>query len=97
MSAIALPMASLDIDYPSQDQTINSSTYTIRVGAPENLVSMEISIDRGPWKPARRACGYWWFDWAHYPGGEHVIVARGQTRDGSPVGSTPRRCVVSKR
>jgi len=95
--AVLAPMASLDIDYPQQDLTITSSTYTIRVGAPDTLATMEISIDRGPWKLARRACGYWWFDWANYQNGEHVIVARGQNRDGSPVGSTPRRVTVAKR
>ena len=31
----ALPMTRLDIDYPSQDQTITSATFTIRVGAPQ--------------------------------------------------------------
>ena len=93
----AHPMARLDIDYPQQDQTITSKTYTIRIGAPESLASMEISIDRGPWQPARRASGYWWFDRAGYADGEHVRVARGQNRDGSPVGSTPRRFTVAKR
>jgi hypothetical protein len=90
-------MTKLDIDHPDANQIVTSRTYTFRVGGPNTLVSLEVSVDRGPWQPARRACGYWWFDWADYANGEHVLVARGQNQDGSPVGSTPRRFTVSLR
>lgn len=97
MSTIALPMSTLDIDYPQQDQVVTSATYSFRVGGPDSLASMEVSVDRGPWRECRRSCGYWWFDWSGYSNGEHTLVARGQNRDGSPVGSTPRRFTVSLR
>ncbi len=92
-----MPMANLDIDHPQQDQTVHSALYTIRVDGPESLASLEVSIDRGPWHICRRACGYWWYDWSGYANGEHTLVARGQNRDGSPVGSTPRRFTVALR
>ncbi|MBI4060959.1 MAG: hypothetical protein HY403_05955 [Elusimicrobia bacterium] len=90
-------MAQLDIDYPQQDQIVTSPTYTFRVGGPETLATLEVSVDRGPWRACRRACGYWWHDWSGYGDGEHTLVARGQNRDGSPAGSTPRRFTVALR
>lgn len=38
--------------------------YTFRVAAPETADEVDVSIDRGPWRPCRRAAGYWWFDWS---------------------------------
>jgi hypothetical protein len=90
-------MHKLEVDHPQQDQTVTSSAYTIRVDAPETLASLEVSLDRGPWHACRHACGFWWYDWSGYDSGEHVVVARGQNRDGSPIGSTPRRFSVALR
>lgn len=87
----------LEIDYPHADAIVASSQYTFRVGGPETLAFVEVSVDRGPWRACRRACGYWWFDWAGYEPGPHQLVARGQNRDGSTVGSTPRRFTVAPR
>jgi len=92
-----LPTTNLEIDHPHQDQTVTSGLYTFRVGGPDTLALMEISVDRGPWRACRRSCGYWWYDWSGFENGEHILVARGQNRDGSPVGSTPRRFTVSLR
>ena len=97
MSTLTLPMSKLDIDHPEADQIIKSRTYSFRIGGPSTLATLEVSVDRGPWREARHACGYWWFDWSGYGDGEHVLVARGQNRDGSPVGSTPRRFTVALR
>ena len=97
MSTLTSPMAQLDIDHPQQDQIVTSMLYSFRVDGPETLALLEVSIDRGPWHACRRACGYWWYDWSGYENGEHVLVARGQNRDGSPVGSTPRRFTVALR
>lgn len=97
VSMLTLPMAKLEIDHPQQDQVVASPVYTIRVDGPESLVLLEVSIDRGPWHACRRACGYWWYDWAGYNNGEHVLVARGQNREGAPVGSSPRRFTVALR
>lgn len=90
-------MHKLEVDHPQQDQTVTSEIYTIRVDAPQDLASLEVSIDRGPWHACRHACGYWWYDWSGYDSGEHIVVARGQNRDGSSIGSTPRRFNVSLR
>ena len=81
----------LDIDYPAQDAVVAPPHYTIRVGAPDGAVMVEVSIDRGPWRACRRACGYWWHDWDGIAPGAHEISARGQLRDGAMIGSTPRR------
>lgn len=87
----------LAIDYPRQNEVIASSDYTIRVFAPKGAQRVGISIDQGPWKSCRPAVGYWWYDWSGYDSGEHIVVARGQNRDGSPIGSTPRRFTVALR
>ena len=87
----------IDIDHPHADQIVTSAHYTFRMGGPETLASLEVSVDRGPWHACRRACGYWWFDWTGYEPGSHQLVARGQNHDGSPEGSTPRRFTVAIR
>lgn len=79
------------IDYPKHQETITSSHYTIRIGAsPTNRV--EVSIDGGPWLPARESVGYWWFDWYNITPGTHEIIARIQTGENSYLTSKRRRC-----
>lgn len=87
----------IDIDHPQPDEVLTGSHYSFRIGGSDVLVSVEVSIDRGPWTPCRRACGYWWFDWSGFSAGPHQLVARGQTRDGFSVGSAPRRFTVQPR
>ncbi len=97
MPSTAIMQPKLDIDHPHDGETIGLSHYSFRVGADASLISVEVSIDRGPWKACRRSCGYWWFDWTGYAAGEHVLVARGQTRDGFSTGSAPRRFTAAAR
>lgn len=88
---------SLDIDYPSQDETVSSGHYTFRLSATTTLIEAEISIDRGPWLSCRHACGMWWFDWDDGLAGSHQMVARGTAQDGRTLNSTLRRFVVANR
>lgn len=92
---IAVAQPPLDIDYPSKDEVVNSSHYTFRMTAPEDVSYMEVSIDRGPWLACRCACGFWWFDWTNYQPGVHTLSARAVGRDGEPVNSLPRRFLVA--
>ena len=85
----------LEIDYPSNGETVASPTYTFRVSATEPLVEAEVSIDRGPWRPCRHACGLWWYDWSGYARGAHHVAARGIARSGQSVDSTLRRFEVA--
>ncbi len=87
----------LEIDHPHADEAVALSHYTFRMSGPETIAFMEISVDRGPWQSCRRACGYWWFDWTNYGAGPHQLVARGQNRDGSSIGSMPRRFTAAAR
>jgi len=84
----------LEIDYPSEGERVSKSGYTFRVGAEEALSFAEVSIDRGPWRPCRQACGFWWYDWSGYDGGEHMVTARAVAHDGRALNSTPRRFTV---
>lgn len=81
----------IEIDYPAAAETIALGHYTVRVGASEPLVEAEVSIDRGPWRPCRHACGMWWYDWTGYSPGPHQIAARGISRSGEHANSTLRR------
>lgn len=87
----------IEVDHPNAGQVIASTHYTIRLGGPDTLASVEVSIDQGSWHACRRACGYWWYDWADCPPGEHALVARGHNRDGSIESSHPRRFSVTKK
>ncbi|GEM_PF-3899453 len=64
------------IDYPKEGEIITSPNYTIRIGASEGN-TVEVSIDAaGSWNVCRLAEGYWWYDWANYSPGFHLVKAR---------------------
>lgn len=81
------------IDYPKHGETITSRHYTIRMGAMD-AKAVEISIDNGPWQPARNSVGYWWYDWNNITPGTHEIIAKMHRADGSFLISKRRRCKV---
>ena len=81
------------IDYPKHGETITSRHYTIRMGAMD-AKAVEISIDNGPWQPARNSVGYWWYDWNNINQGTHEIIAKMHRADGSFLISKRRRCKV---
>ena len=84
----------LAVEYPRQNEKITSSTYTVRVFAPEGAKRVGISIDQGPWKSCRPAVGYWWHDWAGYENGEHQIVVYMETSGGIRVIAEPHEFFV---
>ena len=86
----------LEIDCPSQDETIAPGHYAFRISSSQSLVETEISIDRGPWHSCRHTCGFWWFDWQATVG-EHQVSARGTTEDADAVNSHFRRFRVAHR
>lgn len=63
------------IDHPKEGEIITFPNYTIRIGATEGN-TVEVSIDAGNWKTCRPAEGYWWYDWADYSPGFHLVKAR---------------------
>lgn len=80
------------IDYPTQAETLNTPTYTIRLGVGDaDLV--EISLDSGAWLPCRLTSGYWWYDWSAIVPGAHALVARMRTGDGRWFKTPIRQCV----
>ncbi len=80
------------IDYPKHMETITSRHYTIRIGASNDARGVEVSIDNGPWQPARHSVGYWWYDWNDISTGNHEIIAKMNREDGSFIISKRRRC-----
>lgn len=78
------------IDYPKHLETITSPHYTIRIGASPTS-KVEVSIDGGPWMPARESVGYWWYDWCNITPGTHEIIARIQVGN-DYLTSKRRRC-----
>jgi hypothetical protein len=84
----------LAVDYPRQNETISSSSYTIRVFAPEGAKRVDISIDQGPWMSCRDSVGFWWYDWSGYENGEHQIAVSMETSEGVRVISEPHEFYV---
>ena len=91
----SIAQQALYIDYPAKDSVIDSSHYAIRLSAPEGVVFVEISIDRGPWQTCRSTCGFWWHDWTGFEPGEHTVSARAVGPDGEPCNSLLRRFTVA--
>ena len=84
----------LAVEYPRQNEKITSSSYTVRVFAPQGAKRVGISIDQGPWKSCREAVGYWWYDWAGYENGEHQIIVSMETAGGIRVIAEPHEFFV---
>jgi hypothetical protein len=84
----------LSVDYPFQNEMIVSDSYSLRVHAPGVAHGVDLSIDRGPWRPCRKALGYWWLDWYDYSDGEHEVVARARLPDGNVEVSEPHEFLV---
>jgi len=80
--AAAKPKApSVLLDYPQSGERVLPGHYAVRVAAkPE--VSVEVSVDGGPWQACREAVGYYWFDWSPAAPGAHTLVAR--AKNGGP-------------
>lgn len=81
--------ARFGIDHPKRNEVVESSEYTLRISAPEDLKRVEVAIDQGEWQPCRQAVGYWWYDWSGYGSGEHEVVSRVETSDGKRSRSEP--------
>jgi hypothetical protein len=83
----------VEIDYPTNMETITSRYYGIRIGT-SPCDRVDISIDDQPWQTCRHSVGYWWYDWTNYTPGTHQMVARLSTRTGEYLISKRRRCRV---
>jgi hypothetical protein len=86
-----------EVEYPRQDETIDSPKYVFRIGAPVGAPRVEVSIDQGPWLACRKLAGYWWYDWSGYDDGEHEIVARTRGENERWRLSSPHEFFVSRR
>jgi hypothetical protein len=84
-----------EIEYPREDETLVSPTYTMRVAAPASAEGLDVSIDQGPWRACRKDVGYWWYDWSDYADGEHELITRIRGRNGRWRMSAPRRITVA--
>lgn len=89
--------AELEIDHPSSGETIKPGHYAFRISSPEPLSTVDVSVDGGPWRPCRHACGLWWHDWTADKPGAHQVAARAATVSGEAANSTLRRFTVAAR
>ena len=78
------------LDYPTEGEHITSD-YTFRVGTPEPVKWVEVSVNKGPWQSCRSAHGYWWCDWKAAKKGKHHVVARAEKEDGEVLKSNQRK------
>lgn len=83
------------IDFPYEGELIISPHYSIRVSA-RLARAVEVSIDAGSWKAARRAGEeHWYYDWTGYAPGAHVVCVRVTHPDGSQETLRPRALRVA--
>lgn len=84
------------VEYPREGETLTHSTYTFQIGALPEAHDVEVAIDNEDWKPCRESLGLWWYDWADYTTGEHVLVARSRSNGNDTAAtSAPRRFAVA--
>lgn len=77
------------VDYPMEDDTLDSPSYTARITAP-GAQRVEIRLNEGDWLSCREAVGHWWHDWSGLPSGEMTVQARAHKAGGKIV-ETPLR------
>jgi hypothetical protein len=82
------------IDYPEQNEKVTAPSYTFRIGAVPEALTVEISIDERGWQACRPAVGYWWYDWSGYAAGRHELQVRARLADGRIVAAEPRDFAV---
>lgn len=84
------------IDFPQEDEVVNWPSYVMRLWANESTNSVNVSVDGGPWNPARwdEALGYFWFDWSGYSQGPHEIVAESWNELGQRTETSVRNVTV---
>lgn len=84
------------VEYPREGETISPWTYTFQIRALPEARCVEIEIDDGSWKPCRESLGLWWYDWAGYSKGEHVVAVRSRSNgNDTAAASAPRRFRVA--
>lgn len=81
------------VDYPQEGERVSPGRYTLRIAA-DGADRVIVSIDEGQWQPARKAAGYWWYDWETSGMGPHQVEARAFRSGERPVTSEPRRFSV---
>lgn len=77
------------IDFPRQDERIETRHYSVRVTVAEQADQVDVSIDQGPWQACRLASGHWWFDLQEIPKGERAVIARARQGEGRWMVSLP--------
>ena len=80
------------MDYPKNNETINSWYYAVKIGTGLNCEKVDISIDDKPWQACRYSNGYWWYDWTNYTPGSHQLIARMTKTNGQYLITKKRRC-----
>ena len=81
------------IDFPGEGEKVRAGHYAARVSA-DGAAEVQLSVDRGDWRPCRESAGYWWCDFWPQPHEIHELRARARPSDGAWVLSQPRACDV---
>ncbi|MCK4659256.1 MAG: hypothetical protein KAV82_07005 [Phycisphaerae bacterium] len=92
---IPLETPHVTIDFPTENEVIESAVYTIRLGAGASTNNALVRIDGGEWSQCRFEDGYWWFDWADYDSGAHEIIAEGWNILGQRTETDVRHCTYN--
>ncbi|MBI4346228.1 MAG: hypothetical protein HY553_05195 [Elusimicrobia bacterium] len=70
------------VEFPQRGEVVRSPEYSLRVAAPAEAETVEVSIDGGEFRRCRFDGGRWWFDWANYGSGYHTAVVRARFHGG---------------
>jgi hypothetical protein len=87
--------AKITVEYPKENESINSKHYAFKISARIPVVKVEVSLDGSELKACRQAAGHWWFDWTGYSSKGYALTARARSKDGAEHMSSVRRFVVN--
>lgn len=82
------------VEFPQENEAVARPHYTVRVAAPVEQTRVEMSVNGAEWLPCREAVGLWWYDWAGFEPGLHLLTARVIDQNGEVLGEVERRVVV---
>ncbi|MBI4386558.1 MAG: hypothetical protein HY551_04190 [Elusimicrobia bacterium] len=71
-----VPSPEVGVDYPREGENITGSHYAFRISVGLPVTEVEISLNRGDWKPCRPALGFWWYDWTGFGAGDYELQVR---------------------
>ena len=88
-----MPAPYVTVDFPHEGEKVKQGHYAVRVSA-DGAEEVQVSVDRGDWRPCRFSNGYYWCDFWPQPHEIHELRARARSDGSDWTYSQPRACDV---